>query len=244
MPRFDLITALPESVDSYLAHGVLGRAVEDGKIEVGVHSLREFGRGKHRQVDDYPYGGGQGMVLQAEPVVASIEKVKAGGRVLLLSPAGRRFDQVMARELAAEEQVVLVCGRYEGVDERVMDWVDEAVSLGDFVLTGGELGALVIIDAVARLQPGVLGNDASAGDGSFEGPLLECPQYTRPRSFRERDVPAVLLSGDHAKIGAWRQDQAARRTHALRPDLVADRDSLPRDLRDLLEALDDEVQRE
>lgn len=244
MPRFDVITSLPDSLTSYLAQGVLGRAIEDGKVDVRVHPLHAHGRGKHQQVDDYPYGGGQGMVLQAEPLIAAIEAARAGGPVLLLSPAGRRFDQAFARELAREEQVVLVCGRYEGVDERVMPWIDGSVSLGDFVLTGGELGALVIVDAVARLQPGVLGNADSAGDESFEGPLLEYPQYTRPRAVRDQEVPAVLLSGDHAKIAAWRREQAVRRTLDRRPDLLADREALPADVLDLLKTLDAETQSE
>ncbi len=243
--RFDLVTVLPASVESYLATGVLGRAVREGAIDVGIVDLCAFGQGKHRKVDDSPYGGGHGMVMMPEPLAAAIDSVRGDGtRVLLMSPGGRRMDQALAHELAEEAHVVLVCGRYEGVDARILDRIDDEVSLGDFVLTGGELAALAVVDAVARLRPGVLGNAQSADDESFEGPLLEYPQYTRPRQFEGQEVPGVLLSGDHAKVDAWRREQAVRRTLARRPDLLADRGGLPDDLRVLVEGLDKPVAEE
>jgi tRNA (guanine37-N1)-methyltransferase len=237
--RFDLLTVLPDAVEGYLAAGVLGRAVREGAIEVGVVNLCEFGHGKHRKVDDYPYGGGHGMVMTPEPLATAIDSVRGpGSRVLLMSPGGRRFDQGFAHELAECDHLVLVCGRYEGVDARILGRIDDEVSLGDFVLTGGELAALAVVDAVARLRPGVLGNEQSADDESFEGPLLEYPHYTRPRTFEGQDVPPVLLSGDHGKVEAWRREQAVRRTLDRRPDLLADRAALPDPIRDLVEALD------
>ncbi len=237
--RFDLVTVLPDSVSGYLDAGVLGRGIREGAIEVGVVNLIEFGAGKHRKVDDYPFGGGAGMVMTPAPLANAIDSVRRPeSRVLLMSPGGRRLDQALAKELANEDHLVLVCGRYEGVDARVLGRIDDEISLGDFVLTGGELAALAVVDAVARLQPKVLGNAESAGDESFEGPLLEYPQYTRPRSFEDQDVPAVLLSGDHARVAAWRREQAVQRTLALRPDLLEDREALPEDLRDLVERLD------
>lgn len=239
--RFDLVTLLPDAVEGYLAAGVLGRAVADGVLEVGVVPLYEFGKGKHRQVDDSPYGGGSGMVLKPEPLAAAIDSVKTeSSRVLLMGPGGRRLDQALAHELAQEEHLVLVCGRYEGVDERIRSRIDDEVSLGDFVLTGGELAALAIVDAVGRLRPRVLGNADSAVDESFEGSLLEYPHYTRPRTFEDVDAPAILLSGDHAKVAAWRREQAVRRTLRLRPDLLEPRDRLDPDVRDLVERLDKE----
>ncbi len=237
--RFDLITVLPDAVTGYLEAGVLGRAVREGAIEVGVVNLVEFGHGKHRKVDDYPYGGGHGMVMTPEPLATAIDSVRAeGSRVLLMSPGGRRLDQDLAHELAQQEHLVLVCGRYEGVDARILSRIDDEVSLGDFVLTGGELAALAVVDAVARLRPRVLGNAESADDESFEGPLLEYPQFTRPRSFEGVDVPDVLLSGDHARVAAWRLEQAVLRTLELRPERLHDREALPSELRVLVEALD------
>ncbi|HEY5675309.1 MAG TPA: tRNA (guanosine(37)-N1)-methyltransferase TrmD, partial [Myxococcales bacterium] len=191
---------------------------------VQVTDIRDVAAGKHRVTDDVPYGGGAGMVMKPEPLVAAIEAAKGRepqARVLLMSPQGRRFDQEKALELSQKPALVLVCGRYEGVDERVMGWVDEELSLGDFVLTGGELAALAVVDAVARLLPGVLGNELSAQSESFAGEgLLEGPQYTRPPEFRGLRVPEVLLSGDHARIAGWRREQAMARTRERRPDLL------------------------
>ena len=189
---------------------------------MSLHQLRDYASGRHLQVDDVPYGGGPGMVMKAEPLVAAIEHVSAEERPrrVLLAARGKRFDQHHAAALAAEPSLLLVCGRYEGVDERVTAWVDEELSIGDYVLSGGDLAALVVLDAIARLLPGVLGNEASAPDDSFATGLLEDPQYTRPWTFRGADVPDVLGSGDHAAIRRWRREQMLRTTLARRPDLL------------------------
>ncbi|MGZ6143724.1 MAG: tRNA (guanosine(37)-N1)-methyltransferase TrmD [Myxococcales bacterium] len=225
MLSVEVLTLFPRMVAAPLEESILGKARAAGLLRVGVTDIREFAEGKHRVTDDVPYGGGAGMVMKPEPLVAAIEaarKREPAARVVLMSPQGRRFDQRAAEELLKREKLILVCGRYEGVDERVMDWIDEELSLGDFVLTGGEFAALAVIDAVARLVPGVLGNAESPVEESFGGSegLLEGPQYTRPPEFRGRKVPEVLLSGDHAKIAAWRRDQALQRTRTRRPDLL------------------------
>jgi tRNA (guanine37-N1)-methyltransferase len=214
---------LPELFGSPLAGGPLKRARELGVLEVHLHHLRDFAAGKHLQVDDEPYGGGQGMVLKPEPLVAAIEHVMAGDtpRRILLAARGPRLDHARLAALACEPSLLLVCGRYEGVDERVLGWIDEELSIGDFVLSGGEPAAIVVLDAVARLLPGVLGNAASAPDDSFATGLLEHPQYTRPADFRGHGVPPVLGSGDHGAIARWRREQALRLTLARRPDLLA-----------------------
>lgn len=212
--------------EPYLGASILGRAREAGLLEVAVHDIRDWAEGRHRQADDYPFGGGQGMVLKPEPVVGAIEAVRdreatGRGHVVLMTPQGAPLKQADAHRLASLPHLVLVCGRYEGVDERVREgWIDEELSIGDFVLTGGELPALVVVDAVARLLPGVLGNEASHADESFEAGLLEYPQYTRPREYRGWEVPEVLLSGDHARIARWRAEQAQERTRQRRPDLL------------------------
>ena len=248
--HFEVITVVPEAVQGYLAASILGRAAADGAVSFGVTCLRDFGVGRHRQVDDAPYGGGSGMVMAPGPLVAAIEACReaarpAHARVILMGPEGRPFDRDAAARLADQaEHIVLVCGRYEGIDARVEAHVDETISLGDFVLTGGELAALVVIDAVARRLPGVLGNDSSSVQESFEGPLLEYPQYTRPREYRDQSVPEILLSGDHARIAAWRREQALIRTLRLRPDRLQPRDGLSSDLRDLLERVDERSEEE
>ncbi|MBK7858714.1 MAG: tRNA (guanosine(37)-N1)-methyltransferase TrmD [Archangiaceae bacterium] len=211
-------------IRGYAAESILGKALERGLLSLTVTDIREFAAGKHHVTDDTPYGGGAGMVMKVEPLVAAIEVAKGrapGAPVLLMSPRGARFDQARARELASCPGLVLVCGRYEGVDERALKYVDGELSLGDFVLTGGELAALCVLDAVARLQPGVLGNAASAGSESFEGGVLEHPHYTRPVEFRGARVPEVLQGGDHARIARWRRWQALKLTEARRPDLFA-----------------------
>ena len=221
MLSVEVLTLFPRMVAAPLEESILGKARAAGLLRVQVTDIREFAEGKHRVTDDVPYGGGAGMVMKPEPLVAAIESAKQrdpSARVVLMSPQGRKFDQRVAQELPAE--LILVCGRYEGVDERVMDWIDDEISVGDFVLTGGELAALAIIDTMARLVPGVLGNAESALSESFTEGLLEGPQYTRPPEFRGRKVPEVLLSGDHAKIAAWRREQALQRTRARRPDLL------------------------
>jgi tRNA (guanine37-N1)-methyltransferase len=225
MLRARILTLFPEMVTAYAGRSILGKAAEKGLLDIAARNVRDHAAGKHQVTDDAPYGGGAGMVMKVEPLVLAIEAARAelpGARVLLMSPRGPALTQAVARELAAcEPGLVLVCGRYEGVDERVMASVDGELSIGDFVLTGGELAALAVVDAVARLVPGVLGNEASPGSESFEGGLLEYPQYTRPPSFRGMDVPAVLQSGDHARIARWRRWHALRLTRERRPDLFA-----------------------
>jgi tRNA (guanine37-N1)-methyltransferase len=220
--RVDVMTIFPGIFDGPLRESLLGRAIELGLIAVRVHDIRDHSRDRHRQVDDYSFGGGPGMVMKPEPVVETVESLGSGPkRVILLSPAGRRFDQALARELSKEPWLVLVCGRYEGVDERVIEALGaEEVSIGDFVLAGGEAAAFVVLEAVTRLVPGVVGNEESLGPESFERGLLDFPHYTRPREFRGMEVPDVLVSGDHARVAAWRRKAALEKTRRNRPDLL------------------------
>ena len=222
--KIKVLTIFPEMLRPMLEASILGRAIEEGLIEVELIDIRPFSELKHKNTDDYPFGGGPGMVMLAQPIVDAVEAcTKDGfhGRRLYLSPRGRTFDQAMAEELARDGELLLLCGHYEGVDQRAIDLViDEEVSIGDYVLTGGELGALVIIDAVSRLIPGVLGSDESSQDESFSSGLLEYPQYTRPREYRGLTVPDVLLSGDHAKINRWRRDRALELTWRRRPEML------------------------
>lgn len=221
---FDIVTLLPEVCQAYCQASILGRAAKAGLIEVRLTNPREFAPDRHRTVDDVPYGGGDGMVMMPGPLVATLEGLPEGppARVILLSPRGRPFDQAKARELAGCERLVLVCGRYEGVDERVRQLViDEELSLGDFVLCGGELAALAVLEAVSRLLPGVLGGADSAGADSFSDGLLEHPHYTRPPEYRGLKVPEVLLSGHHGAIARWRRKESIRRTLLDRPGLLA-----------------------
>ena len=224
MLSVEVLTLFPRMIAAPLEESILGKARDKGLLRVQVTDIREFAEGRHRVTDDVPYGGGAGMVMKPEPLVLAIESARArepAAHVVLMSPQGRRFDQRKAQELAGREKLIFVCGRYEGVDERVLSFVDEELSLGDFVMTGGEFAALAIIDAMARLVPGVLGNAESPLAESFAGEgLLEGPQYTRPPEFRGQKVPEVLLSGDHAKIAAWRREQALHRTRDRRPDLL------------------------
>jgi tRNA (guanine37-N1)-methyltransferase len=236
-----VVTLFPELFEAPLRTSVVGRALERGVVEVGVHDLREHGLGRHRSVDDYPYGGGAGMVLRPEPLFAAVEPLRASGaHVILLDPAGQRLTDALARELAQLPHLALVCGRYEGVDERARELADREVSIGDYVLTGGELPALVLIDAVARLVPGVIEEASSASDSFSEG-LLEHPQYTRPDAFRGMEVPSVLLSGNHGEVDRWRRREALRRTLERRPDLL-DSAPLTMDDRRMLEELREEPQ--
>jgi tRNA (guanine37-N1)-methyltransferase len=219
--RFDVVTLFPELFDAPMRTSVIGRAVERGILSLAVHDLREHGIGRHRVVDDAPYGGGAGMVMRPEPLFAAVEPLRvAGAQVILLDPAGERLTDRLARELAGAQHLVLVCGRYEGIDERARSLADREVSIGDYVLTGGELPALVLIDAVGRLVPGVIEADSHQSD-SFADGLLEGPSYTRPERFRGASVPPVLLSGHHAEVARWRRSEALRRTLARRPDLLA-----------------------
>jgi len=219
----EVLTLFPRMIDAPLQESILGRAQRSGVCRFSGVDIREYAAGKHRITDDSPYGGGAGMVMKPEPLVAAIEAARArlpGAKVFLMSPQGRRFDQRLAQELAELEGFILVCGRYEGVDERVLQFVDGEISVGDFVLSGGEVAALAIIDATARLVPGVLGNEASPQTESFMNGVLEYPQYTRPPEFRGLRVPEVLLSGDHAEVARWRAAQATGRTLDRRPDLM------------------------
>ncbi len=218
--EMDVLTLFPAMISEPLAQSIPGRIIERGLAEVRVHDLREFGLGRHRAVDDTPYGGGAGMVMRVEPIVAAIESVRRrGSTVILLDPGGEVFRHARATDLASREHLVFVCPRYEGVDERIRAFVDLELSIGDYVLTGGELPALVVIDAVIRLLPGAI-DAASTEEESFSTGLLEYPQYTRPPSFRGMDVPAILTSGDHGAVAEWRREQALERTRARRPDLL------------------------
>ena len=217
---FEILTLFPESVEGYLDSSILGRARKAGLVRVEVVNIRDFAHDKHQVADDRPYGGGEGMLMKPEPLAAVI-RAALPGRVLLTSPRGRPLDQAKAEELAGLDKVILVCGRYEGVDQRVIDLlVDEEISIGDYVLTGGELAALAVIDATARFIPGVLGADGSKDRDSFSQGLLEHPHYTRPREFEGLEVPPVLLSGDHARIERWRRRESIRTTLANRPELL------------------------
>lgn len=220
-----IITIFPEIFHAYLGEGILKRALQKKLIEVKVYNLRDYTEDKHRTVDDYPYGGGAGMVMKPEPFFAAIETIcpdRKKRRVIMLSPAGKRFDQDMAMELSKEKRRLLfLCGRYEAIDERVrIALVDDEISIGDYILTGGELPALVIIDTVARLIPGVLGDERSKEEDSFSNGILDYPHYTRPSVFRDMAVPDVLLSGNHKEIGQWRRKEALRRTLQRRPELL------------------------
>ncbi|MFH1033890.1 MAG: tRNA (guanosine(37)-N1)-methyltransferase TrmD [Pseudomonadota bacterium] len=240
---FDIVTLLPEVCESYCQASIMGRALKAGLIGVRLVNPRDFAIDRHRTVDDVPYGGGDGMVMMPGPLVAALESLREGpsARVILLSPRGRPFDQAKARELAGLERLVLVCGRYEGVDERVRQLaVDEELSLGDFVLCGGELAALCVLEAVSRLLPGVLGGADSAGADSFSDGLLEHPHYTRPAEFRGLQVPEVLLSGHHGAIARWRRKESIRRTLRDRPELLSGALSSPEDQRLLAEVRQEE----
>lgn len=224
MNRFHILTLFPEMVMDGLNTSIIGRAIDAGLLEINAVNIRDYSTNKHMKVDDYPYGGGAGLVMQPEPVYRAykdLEKdMKKKPRVVYLTPQGTTFHQEMAKELAKEEELVFLCGHYEGIDERVLEEiVTDYVSIGDYVLTGGELPAMVMIDSISRLVPGVLHNDDSAGDESFENGLLEYPQYTRPPVFLDKEVPEVLLSGHHENIRKWRHEQSVKRTKERRPDL-------------------------
>jgi tRNA (guanine37-N1)-methyltransferase len=237
--RIDIQTLFPEICSAPLNASMMKRAQENGALDLRVHNLRDWTTDKHHVVDDAPFGGGQGMVMKAEPIFAAVEDLRGGEgktsnvqrptsnvelqkpKVILMSPAGRRFDQQMAAEFSSEAHLIIICGHYEGVDHRVIErLVDAEISIGDYVLTNGAIAAVVFVDAVVRLLPGVLGDDQSAADDSFSGGLLEGPQYTRPSEFRGWKVPDVLLSGNHAEIAKWRKEQSRQRTQKNRPDLL------------------------
>lgn len=238
--RFSVLTLFPKMLEDALSYSILGRAKEKGLMDFTLVNIRDFSHGNYQVVDDYPYGGGPGMVMQAPVVYDAYESllthhhVPKSAPVIYLSPKGKPLTSALCRELSAMEEVVLLCGHYEGIDERVLEEiVTMEVSIGDYVLTGGELPALVLMDAVSRFVPGVLGNEASSEDESFSGNLLEYPQYTRPRVFRGREVPEVLLSGNHAAIDRWRREMALEETKRKRPDLLEKADHhLPNGARD------------
>ena len=224
MNRFHILTLFPKMVMDGLNTSIIGRAIDAGLLEINAVNIRDYSTNKHMKVDDYPYGGGAGLVMQPEPVYRAYKdltkNMKKKPRVVYLTPQGTTFHQEMAKELAKEEELVFLCGHYEGIDERVLEEiVTDYVSIGDYVLTGGELPAMVMIDSISRLVPGVLHNDDSAGDESFENGLLEYPQYIRPPVFLDKEVPEVLLSGHHENIRKWRHEQSVKRTKERRPDL-------------------------
>ena len=234
--RVDVLTALPQLLEPALDASLLGRARAAGVVDVRVHDLRDYATDKHRSVDDVPFGGGPGMVLSPEPIFRAVEAVDPPRPLLLLAPGERRFDQQLAGELAAGGAFSLLCGRYEGVDERVRtELVDDELSIGDYVLAGGEAAAFVVVEAVTRLVPGDMGNDASRAEESFVEGLLEYPHFTRPAVFRGHEVPEILRSGDHGRIGRWRRAQALARTRDRRPDLLERRGGLTGEELDLLE---------
>jgi tRNA (guanine37-N1)-methyltransferase len=236
--RFDILSIFPEMFPFLIDYGVVGRAVERGKIQINVVNIRDFAEGPHLMTDDRPFGGGDGMVMKPEPIFQSLEsipKVKGKRKVVLLTPQGQLFDQSIAQSLSTLQQIILICGRYEGVDERVRSrYVNMEISIGDYILTGGELPAMIVVEAVSRLIPGILGSERSHIEESFEDCLLEYPQYTRPRVFKGDEVPSVLLSGDHKKIRLWRRAQSIKRTLEKRPDLL-ERANLSRIDKSLLE---------
>ena len=220
--HFDIFTLFPDMFQGPFSESILKRAQERGLLSIALHNIRDATTDKHHVVDDYPYGGGAGMVMKPEPIFTAVEAVHEGGPIILLTPQGRLFNQQIARELAQEPRVTLICGHYEGIDERVLEHlVTDELSIGDYVLTGGELAAMIVVDATSRLIPGVLGGDESTLEESHSENLLEYPHYTRPPEFRGWKVPDVLLSGNHAEIAKWRRKESLRRTRERRPDLFA-----------------------
>ena len=242
--QFDILTLFPPMFEGLLTESIIGRAIRSGLIKVGVHNIRDYAVDKHHLTDDMAYGGGGGMVMKPEPIFAAVESVRANetdARVILLTPQGRLFSHAVARELSQERRLILICGRYEGVDERVRQYLaTDEISIGDYVLTGGELAAAVIMDAVCRLVPGVLGNPGSSYSDSHAEGLLEYPHYTRPSVFRGYAVPEILVSGDHPRVARWRREQALLRTKLRRPDLLAKADLSAED-RKFLDSIEDET---
>jgi tRNA (guanine37-N1)-methyltransferase len=223
--KIDILTLFPEICRAPLSESIMKRAQENKIVDLRIHNLRDWTKDKHHIVDDAPFGGGQGMVMKPEPIFAAVEELKAQvdekSKIILMSPAGRRFDHPMAERFSREPHLIVICGHYEGVDHRVIEHlVDLEISIGDYVLTNGAIAAVVLVDAIVRLLPGALGHEQSAADDSFSGGLLEAPQYTRPAEFRDWKVPDVLVSGNHAEIAAWRKKEALRRTRENRPDLL------------------------
>ena len=221
--QFDIITVFPGIFESPFSESILKRAQDKELLNINLHDLRKYTLDKHRKTDDYPFGGGVGLIMNVDPIVRAIEagkETRPGARSILLSPGGNVFNQKMAWELSREENLIFVCGRYEGVDERVLNFVDDAISIGDYVMAGGEIPAMVLIEAISRLIPNVVGDESSLLEESFEANRLECPQYTKPREFRGLKVPDVLLSGHHKEIQDWQLKEALKKTAEIRPDLL------------------------
>ena len=243
----DILTVFPEMFESVFAASILGRAREQGLLDIRLTDIRPFSAARHKNTDDYPFGGGAGMVMTAQPIMDAMAAVSAslpGARRIYLGPRGKKLPTQLARELAREPSLILLCGHYEGVDQRALDaCIDEEISIGDYILTGGELAAMVLTDCVARFIPGVLGSSESPEEESFSDGLLEYPQYTRPRDLNGRSVPEVLLNGDHAKIAAWRRRESLRATLRFRPDLLETADLSPADLK-ILKELENECSSE
>ena len=243
--RIDVLTLFPRMFEGPMGESIIGKAQERGLVDLHISNFRDFSDNKHQNVDDYPYGGGAGMLLKVQPVYDNLQKIEEASptknkRVILLDPAGKPFDQKMAEELSEEEHLVFICGHYEGYDERIRSLVTDEVSLGDYVLTGGELGAMVMIDATVRLLPDVLGNNASAQTDSHSTGLLEHPQYTRPAVFNEMEVPAVLMNGNHQLIAQWQLKESLRRTYLRRPDML-EKISLTPEMKQLLNEIKREI---
>lgn len=239
--RIDIITIFPELFSPFLQMGIMGKAREKGAVQFFIHDLRDFTIDRHRMVDDYPYGGGPGMVLKPEPIWRAIQEISEGGRVVFLTPQGQTFNQDKAWELSQLQNLILICGRYEGVDERVREeLVDEELSIGDYVLNGGEVPAMAVVEAVVRLLPEVLGDEDSVASDSFYQGLLDHPHYTRPEEFAGRRVPPVLLSGDHKRIDRWRKKERLRQTFIKRPDLLQEAQLSPEE-QELLEQIKIEI---
>lgn len=243
--RIDVLTLFPRMFEGPMGESIIGKAQERGLVDLHISNFRDFSDNKHQNVDDYPYGGGAGMLLKVQPVYDNLQKIEEASptinkRVILLDPAGKPFDQKMAEEFSKEEHLVFICGHYEGYDERIRSLVTDEVSLGDYVLTGGELGAMVMIDATVRLLPDVLGNNASAQTDSHSTGLLEHPQYTRPAVFNEMEVPAVLMNGNHQLIAQWQLKESLRRTYLRRPDML-EKISLTPEMKQLLNEIKREI---
>lgn len=221
--KIDIITLFPELFEGFKSHSIVGRAIGSGKVEIVTHNLRDYATDKYKSVDDHPYGGGPGMVLRFDILLKALESIKSDkSKIILLTPQGQVYRQKTALELAKEESLILIAGHYEGFDERIRDYVDLEISIGDYVLTGGEIPAMVLVDSIARLIPGVLGDDSSSQDESHADGLLEYPQYTRPPEYEGKKVPDILLSGNHSQIERWRREQAKAKTIKRRPDLLAE----------------------
>ena len=223
--HFTILTLFPDIIEQMRTYGIIGRALDQHRLTLDTVNIRDFSTNKHKKVDDAPYGGGAGMLLKAQPIVDAIGNIETNypetkKRIILMDPAGKKYDQALAEELAEEEHLVFICGHYEGYDERIKEFITDEISIGDFILTGGELSAMVIIDSVVRLLPETLGNTLSSQTDSFSTGLLEHPQYTRPRDFRGMEVPDVLVSGNHAKIEEWQEKESLRKTWQKRPDLL------------------------